>query len=303
MFDHIKTEAPITPVAAPAPVIVRSNFDDESVWVKSPAYEAPLSPDEIKAVQDEIDSIVGLTRGNLSIAKLVWSGDVRYWKQFHTHWEPNGREIGEPEKRPILQYKNVFDANDVFKFYAFPPRFMILTRLEPEQYADTWARDSRMWCPERQVFIQVQPREAPKEKYLWRQTIAIHAAGCCQRAATNDLDTCYGKYAHPRQVLDSLRQDRRGMEEAGIWDSHPFDSPDRIAQRMRDNMTNNYAEQTMRDFRAQAARNIEETPLLLAPAEMIGKADSFGDLQKRLKEAGKREEDNLEKDLREKERA
>lgn len=277
-----------------------SPYDDPQQWLRSQAFEAPLSVEQIAQVQAEIDGIIGTTRGNQSIAKLVWNGDVNYWKQIHTHWTPDGKTIGDPHKRPIVLYSTVWDSKQNFVHDAFVPRWLLLTRLEPEQFAATYVNDSRIFCPDRKVFIQVLPAECPPVRYVWYATIAMHTAGCCQRnAAEGGGRDCFGKYVHPRACLDELRDVRRGREEQNITD-HPFDSPDQIAIRMREHSVNNYEEAAMASYIAQQEQAISETPMALADPGVATKVHSYKALEETLTEEGKRAQDVFAQDLRKK---
>lgn len=217
-------------------------LNNPAVWLKSDAFIAPLSAEQLQSVQTEIDSIIGTTRDNKSIVKVVWNGDRDYWKEKYTDWTSLGKPIGGLMKRPWVLYKSIFNSRDIFIRDSFPPRYLLLTRLEPEQYAKNWAQQSKIWDPVRKCHIQILPEEPPKERWLWYETIAVHEHGCCQKAAEHDVD-CYGFYAHPRQCLEGLRETRKGMDESGIPDNDPFAMPDAEGMRYRSNVTNNYEEQ------------------------------------------------------------
>lgn len=288
---------------AKPPVIFRTHsaLDNTSAWMRSGAYESPLSLQEIENVQQEIDSIVGTGRSGRPIIKLVWNGDQRYWKEYHDKWDANGQALSDTYKRPQVLYRSIYDNSDQFVRDAFPPRWLLLTRLEPEQYADTWAKDSKFWCPERKTWVQVLPAECPKERYIWFETIALHTFGCCQRAESEG-HSCFGKYVHPRACLDGLRRMRRGMENDGVWnDSHPFDSPDRVSIRLREKDKHNYTDQAMKKFVAQRDYMLDEAPLALASPTEFMKTPELPILRKVLKERSKKDVEKFEKDLKRRE--
>jgi hypothetical protein len=179
-------------------------------WIKEGAFMSPLSEAEELIVQQAIDGIIGVTRDNKSICKLVWNGDVRYWKQFYDDWDEYGNIRGELQRRPWVLFRSIFDGTtDEFIRDSFPPRYLLLTRLEPEQYADTWVETAYIWCPERKRNVQVRPTALPDDYYLWFRTISEHHTGCCQVAAGRDMD-CFGHYAHPGSCLEELRTIRKG---------------------------------------------------------------------------------------------
>jgi hypothetical protein len=265
-----------------------SAFDDPAVWLRSPLHDAPLRASEVEIVQREIDSIVGTTRDNKSIVKLVWNGDRAFWKQFHTDWNAFGHPRGEILRRPFVLYKTIVDKNDKLVRDAFPPRWLLLTRIEPEQYQGTWARDTKIFCPERGVQIQLLPETPPKDYYLWFQTIARHSELCCPTAAANGVE-CYGLYTHPRAALDNLRDIRKGMENSNFRaSSSPFDAPDDFARKVRNNSTNNYEEQAMRRVIAQKTFLVDSLPLALAPMELLERKAPLSRIRAEITETAKR---------------
>lgn len=282
----------------PAPqMYIAGPLDDPKAWVEYAATEPPLSQAEIDQVQLEIDGIIGTTRDNNSIAKLVWSGDKRYWKQFHNKWDSEGRPIGDVYLRPHLLYKTIRDSVGVFVRDAFPPRWMIMTRLEPEQYVGTWVNDSRFFDPDVKKYVQIQPSEPPKEKFQWFMTIAQHVAPCCVEPAKHGV-SCYGRYAHPRHAFDELTRIRRAMDLDKRPKYSPFDAPDRVSRRARDRQINNYEDQAMDEFHARRDQMIEDTPLALATTAQLHGSETIKQLRSTLREATKRDEDRLEQKLK-----
>lgn len=234
-----------------------SPFDNPMAW-GAPAFSAPLSDSEIARVQKDIDSICGTTRDNKSIAVLVWNGDTRFWKDVCIDWDIEGKPTNFI-KRPIVLYRSVYGAHRKFIRDEFPPRWLILTRIEPEQYAAGWERDSKVWCPERQTYIQLKPDVAPKEWHVWFKTIAEHNGTCCKNLGEKGL-SCYGKYAHPSSALEELRMIRKGIEASGLPPATPFDSPDRLTRKLREKSVNDYVEQSMRTYDKRASAFIDSVP-------------------------------------------
>ena len=274
------------------------SLDNPQAWLRYQAFEPPISWDEIAQVQKEIDAVIGTTRENQSIAKLVWNGDVRFWKEFHDRWNINGQPIGDTYKRPHVLYQSVYNSHDIWQFDAFPPRFLILTRLEPEQYADTWRVESMIWHPDIQKMVQILPAECPPVRHMWFMTIGHHVAGCCQRAAAEEHN-CYGKYVHPRACLEELKRIRASMEAEGIWESHPFDSPADVKTRLEREIGNHdYIAEALHKFKEQRDRAIDETPLAVAsPGEFL-KTPEIAALREQLKERSKYDADRLEQKLK-----
>lgn len=81
----MRDAAEVTTSPAPVTIATAGPLDDPNAWLRSAAHDAPLSSDEIASVQAEIDGIIGTTRDNKSIAKLVWNGDRAFWKKMHNN--------------------------------------------------------------------------------------------------------------------------------------------------------------------------------------------------------------------------
>lgn len=234
-----------------------SPLNDPFTWGASDST-CPLSDEEVAAYQARIDSVIGTTRGN-SIAKLVWNGDKRYWRDICIAWDSTGRAI-EFIKRPIVLYRTARKNNGQFLYDIPVPRWLLLTRLEPEQYAGTWARDSRVWFPDRSQYVQVKPDVPPENGwYVWFMTIADHDKWCCPQAAEEDR-TCYGLYADPGRGVRELEQMRKGMDAANLPESTPFDSPDRTTRKLRERGVNDYVEQAMRKFDTEVSKFADMIP-------------------------------------------
>ncbi len=237
-------------------------------WITSPPFAAPVSDEELAAVQRDVDSIVGLTRGNKSIAKIVWNGDRRYWSEYFDEWNDLGRPTAPPKRKPHVLYKMVIDEHDRSLREIFVPRFILLTRLEPEQIAPFWTRDSKRYCSERRVHVQVRPEQVPADEYLWQYTVAEHSGFCC-RAAGAAGEVCYGLYAHPRAVIPYLEERRKGLELAGIRQVDPFKVPDRDLIRYARASNSNYDDHAVRQFAAMTRETAAESPLVMVPDAMI----------------------------------
>lgn len=257
-----------------------SAFDDPAMW-EVPSYVSPLPATEVLALQKEINSITGLTRDNRPIAKLVWNGDVKFWKDICFEWDSNGEPI-RFLKRPHVLYRTVFNSIGKFVRDEFPPRWLILTRIEPEQYAATWERDAFVYDPQFGKRIQVKPSTPPDEWHVWWMTIADHDDFCCKKAAEADV-SCYGRYAHPRRGIEEIRQARKGMESKTDISS-PFDSPDSLTRKMREQSVNNYIEQSLKHYRQQSLSFIEALP--------------YKDVRSALTEGMNRDLDDMEKQKR-----
>lgn len=253
-------------------------LDTPAAWGGGPT-PAPGGVD-IQLAQREIDSICGTTRDNKSIVKLVWNGDPRYWREVCLRWDAAGEPLGFV-KRPIVLYRSVYGRDRRLQYDVPVPRWVLLTRIEPEQYVPGWERDSKLWDQERGRYIQVKPSVPPDEYYVWFMTIAEHNAHCCQLASEENR-SCYGFYAAPQYAHAELGRIKEGIKASGLKDS-PFDSPDRVSQKLRERSVNDYMNQTLRNFDAQVSRFADAVPQK--------------DLRHALSEARKRDLEDMERQI------
>ncbi|HEY8560507.1 MAG TPA: hypothetical protein VIL74_09030 [Pyrinomonadaceae bacterium] len=273
-----------------------SPLNDPAEWLRAPMKDAPLSREQLAAVQRDVDSILGTTRGNESIARIVWNGDPVYWKAYYTHWNSVGKPLGGLRRSPQVLYKTIYDSKGKYVRDAFPPRYLLMTRIEPEQFMPTYRRDSRIFDPVYKCEVQLLPEQPPAVMWLWFQTIAAHNGLCCKSAAQNDVE-CYGEYAHPNIVLENLREIMRGIEASGVKQTDPFAAPDAVKRYAAENRTNNYGSEALRKFRAAKLRAIEETPLALAPAALLERGAPLATIRQAVKEGAKRHEEAYAKSL------
>ena len=190
-------------------------LDNPDIWRQEPAYQAPSNVDIIQA-QKWIDSMMGVTRDNQSIYKLVWNGDRRYWYQFYMRWNGLGQPVGAVTRRPQVRYKALRNRTTKKLIRdVFPPRWLIMTRLEPEQYAGTWKQESYVFSHEINAYKQIRPDVPPKVVWLWYSTIADHSDYCCATAEKNQVK-CYGKYAGPHHARELLEAQRAADLRAGM---------------------------------------------------------------------------------------
>lgn len=218
----LATQAIITKAAA------ENYLNNPQAWLREPMFEAPESSDKIASIQREIDSIVGVTRDNESIIKIVWNGDRRYWKSYFSSWDSCGQGK-ELIQRPIVCYRRSTDINGQ-KFDAFPPRWLLITRIEAEQFADNYAETCYVYDPELNLKIQIKPTTMPKVMWVWFETVAEHTPFCCtEQYRMNEM--CYGLYAPPEKVLHTLRQMTEGMDKSGFTGANPFAPLAQIAEK------------------------------------------------------------------------
>lgn len=271
-------------------------LNDEKTWLLNTDYIEPESAESLASVQTQVDSILGVGRDKKSIAKVVWNGDAKFWKEIFIDWDITG----EPTvliRRPHLLYKTIVDSKDNFVRDVFVPRYIVLTRIEPEQYVMTWEKDTKIYCPERKRKISYRPTTPPADYYLWHATIAHHNGHCCA-VADKEGAACFGQYAPPSKFIQDARDIRQGMDFMKLPKNSPFDSPDAVSRRTRERMTNNYDEQAMRKFNQRVSYLIENDPFVALTDETIAKGASFRDVQNEARENLKRQQDAFEKKLK-----
>lgn len=267
-------------------------LNDPVEWVQHPQYDPPCSPEDIARWQACIDSVAGTTRGGKSIVKLVWNGDRRYWKEYNTDWDLAGRPT-KSIKRPQVLYKSVMDNSGSLLFDAFVPRWLLMTRIEPEQYVPTWARDIMVYHPVLKRNVPVKPTTPPKEMYMWLQTISSHDEHCCQTAAKNEA-SCYGKYARPDLGIRSLEEMMAGIKKSGLR-SDPFASASEVMRRLADRESNNYTEQALRRYQSQLSTLAETSPLAFVTPKILESGASLGTIRQVARDRAQRMADSAEK--------
>lgn len=195
-------------------------YNDIGEWAGD-FSRAPLSDVKIKEFQQKIDQAFGVNPEGKSQIVLAWSGDRTFWEPFYTDWYLNGLPIESSlEKQPILLFFR-YKVNDYDYLDLYPPRWILLERREPAQYADSWkesswAEDGRLGCEK-----MLRPDDPPKDYYVWYQTLATHDAPtnigylppCCARSRKAQKK-CFGKYREPNEAdLADLRRFRQWRED------------------------------------------------------------------------------------------
>lgn len=198
--------------------------DNPVVWFYNPMYDPPPEVD-IEREQRAIDDIMGTTRDGASVFKLVWCGDRRFWDTWYDQWDSFGVPTSEGHQRPEIRYKVIRnDKTGKWERDVFPPRWIIFTRLEPEQYEDGWYRESFVDDPELGVKKQIRPYTPPPVFYMWYTTCMSHRNGCCIRARDKH-EKCFGHYEPPAWAHSMLRAEHNSMDENRQW-LNPFGKVD-----------------------------------------------------------------------------
>lgn len=227
-------------------------LDDPAEWERVIAYDPPAGVD-IEADQKWLNDLMGLTRDNQPIYKLVWNGDRRYWHEFYNQWNAYGEPTSEIMRRPRVRWKGIRDPNTrEFIRDIFPPRWLVLTRLEPEQYADSWREESytydsvfqgyrmvgnEMRAEYKQVNKQIRPNVPPPVFWTFYTTVARHSNFCCA-TAEKEKHLCFGKYTTVRGIREQLEIQRANDLAAG--NKSPFEKVGKGFIEANDDINNGY---------------------------------------------------------------
>lgn len=224
-------------------------YDDLEEWGHDWTFKPPMAKHEVDDFQRKIDNVFGTNRDGKSCFKLVWNGDQRYWWKYAYDWNSFGDGI-KWELRPRILWKKVDLGNGDY-VDLFPPRWLLLGRIEPEQYAETWKEESWIFDPARGPMIREtkcancrsvldftlvrceacgldidmattyrheggrkQIREDAPPSVFWDtlEVIGDHDAFCCEAFEGE----CFGTFRNPGdKELDMLRQRRREFEKRG----------------------------------------------------------------------------------------
>lgn len=171
-------------------------------WSNSTPPPASFDYRKQAAFQRRIDEAIG-TRNGRSLMKLVWAPDELRWMPHALPTDPPGYVL------PIF----CTGVDEQGRFVA-PERWVLLERIEPEQYASTWEQ-GRYSVFEGQVWDWKGP--CPSERYIELRCHSYHDGECCScRGDTcncgQEYAHCWGKYAEPDDRL--LEWVRKTAKEA-----------------------------------------------------------------------------------------
>lgn len=261
-------------------------LNDPLEWLRNPSFEAPLSALELADVQKRVDDIIGTTRGGESIAKIVWNGDTRFWRELFMSWDNTGKPTGGIIKRPIVRYKALRDSKKKLIRDIFPPRYIVLTRLEPEQYPN-YRQESFQFAPEINAYKLIRPDTPPPVYWLWYATVGEHNGYCCVEAEKN-CERCYGKYAHPMAAVHALAEQKSAAIKSGVKDTNPFGTPDLEFIRLCENQVNGYADE-IRQLKVEQEVYLENPYALLGIVPSLKAELTHKDAERIVKEFYERE--------------
>lgn len=156
------------------------------VGMRPPAFS-------VLAYQRRLDQITGVPGAMV----LKWCPD---WQVFKS------RTIGESVDEETTPAQSAL--TDSTGRTVAPPRWMIVERIEPEQYVPGWETNRWFNDPrDRQLWDLRGP--CPPEYFRHYITVAAHDRLCCQQRHANNF-ACWGYYKHPgEQELAKVARDWR----------------------------------------------------------------------------------------------
>ena len=196
-------------------------FDSFSEWPGQRWETPPWSDKQIADFQKKLDSAFGAENAII----LAWSGQAQYWDSFFEDWTRVG-DVDFPKgnltPKPILLWAQ-FPVNDYDFFYVFPPRFLLLERLDRSQYEEGWEEVS--WVTVEGIKRRIRSETPPPSMYKVLRTIAEHEQTqligeyppCCRHWNEGFQRICYGKYRPPSDLdLAFVRNIRENMDKDGV---------------------------------------------------------------------------------------
>ena len=181
--------------------------DGAESWTPNMVPPLSFSNKDHAAYQKRIDSIVG-TRDGRSIIKLAWAPLEKRWRPHACGDEPPGYTF------PIFIAYHDADGNEVAA-----PRWVLLERLEPEQFARMWEDQRYTIEEEKRWFDGVQWHTSgdgrlwdwkgpcPDERYVELWCHAFHDGICCPCIkyglceCGEQYEHCWGRYLDPNDRL------------------------------------------------------------------------------------------------------
>jgi len=206
-------------------------MDDPLEWLGQRWEKAPWTEAQIAEFQTKIDSAFG---GEGFV--LAWSGDDRYWDSFYEDWHSTGLPKGELRKKPILLWAEV-PVNEFDHLTIFPPRWLILEKLHPNEYAMGW--EDASWVEIQGQMRRIRAERPPEAMYKVLRTIAEHEQPfiigdekpCCKRLRTQLMRLCYGKYRPPSdEDLAFIRGIRENMDAQNVTQRNDAPRSEKVLQ-------------------------------------------------------------------------
>lgn len=203
--------------------------------------------------QEQIDNIIGTTNGRPRLW-LRWGPEVMRWRP---------APVGEGDYDFPLCYV-AFQNHQPIAL----PRWVLLERQEPEQFAPGWENHRRQRIEGKIIDVR---GPLPKERYTWAYTHSAHEDGCCLKAK-NAGNPCWGYYVEPNdEMLNWVRE--KWKEIVADSDVKPFEDARHFqapkaqlearnqieeAKKAQDELANEIFEDMLTDGDRQLSRSIGE---------------------------------------------
>jgi len=253
-------------------------YNDLENWGHDWTHQPPLSKVAIGEWQRRFDQAFGLNRDGKSCFKLVWNGDRRYWDRFAYDWDAYGKGT-KWEERPRILWKKVDLGNGDY-VDLFPPRWLILVRIEPEQFAETWKAESWVFDATRGPLVpnprfgivpgeprmmragqnkQIRDDEVPQVFWDTFEVIGEHDAFCCEVFEGE----CFGAFRQPTDKdIERLHHLKREFESR---DQSPYEKLSEKTEARIARFTREYYRQQYAKMPASTEIVIEHADAYLAP--------------------------------------
>lgn len=224
------------------------DYSDKLKWVPEMRPPASFSAEDVTRYQRQIDSIVGTSKGK-SIIKLAWAPSELRWRPYNM---VSGEALG-------YTFPIFIAGWDEFGVEIAAPRWVLLERAEPEQYAPGWTAQRYMMF-KGDVWDAKGP--CPDERYTELRCHGYHDTNCCPcrgyQCVCEDVG-CWGLYADPNEDLlqwirDAVELLKGDSDIKPLQDARFFESPN--AQRETENQIVT-ADEAERITRHQLVKDME----------------------------------------------
>ncbi len=196
-----------------------SGFNDKlnttPEWHPRMSPPASFTRQDAAKWQTRLNESIG-TRNGRPLTKLAWAPDELRWHPHRMESEPKGYTF------PIFIY-----GSDESGEKIAAPRWVLLERIEPEQFARNWERgrysraDGSMWD---------WKGPCPTEQYVELRAHCYHDGQCCPcqgqaQCKCDPLFTCWGNYLDPNERLFewAKQQMQRAREDSDVQPTREAD--------------------------------------------------------------------------------
>lgn len=236
-------------------------YNNAEQWRPQMSPPASFTSEDVTKFQRRIDDATG-TRNGRPINLLAWAPHELRWYPYRMGGTPRGYTL------PIFYYGN--DANGE-KVAA--PRWVLLERLEPAQYAATW-EVGRYSVWDGSVWDWKGP--CPPERYVELRVHAHHDGECCpchgyECKCMGNMEHCWGRYTDPNNdlldwVRSTIKESMADPEVQPASDVRYFSAP----QGQRDALTQTQKRAEKQEEERRKAADEVHDHFLRSPASTAG---------------------------------